>query len=78
MFHGPKDLADAHERYCVAEAEGSSEDISDEDASMHISYLELVRYVPMVNRLEQEANALNALHNDVSFHFNHNLFHIYV
>lgn len=75
MFHTPKDIADTHERICAAEAEGSLDEISDADAAMNSSYLELVYYIPTVLSLRHKVNTMDVLHHDVSCHLNHHLFY---
>lgn len=64
MFAGAKDLVEGHIRYCEAEEEGVEQ--GPDDAGLHKSYLELVRYLPLVASLRNQIEPLEALLANVS------------
>lgn len=66
MFYNASDMADANHRYSANNTEGLEQDVN--DASIRVSYLELVRYISLVVNLQQESEALSALLDDVSGH----------
>lgn len=67
MFHSAQDIADADHRYCVNASAGLEHEV--DDVSMRSTYLELVRYVPLVVTLQEDPEARSVLLHDVSRHF---------
>lgn len=64
MFIGAKELVEAQTRYSDAEDDGSEHDPN--DALLHRSYLQLVRYIPMVATLQNQIDPLEGLLYNVS------------